>query len=629
MRVIFDKYGKIVGTPTTDDYWGQGDDLTTYLEAQFLDDNDTPIVFSSDQYVECVVERPDKQISPALLMSKINDAQSNLTVAQLTITNWITEVAGKLKFNIRLKETLGGTVTTKVTGICYRVIGQAIDPADQTITDAQYQALMDAFNSKEDVANKAQSMVGNQNSTTKYPSMAMLYNYIKDRIVLIDTPFESMALLEAALSNGSVGVFGATGIYSVNVSDGTKYDKAIVLINSRSGNYGYHATIVNGSFIEMLTGTILESGPSAGHLGVPGTQKKFDLNKIGLSNNGTLSGLSTTDKTTLVAAINEIVSFLGSTSGGSLVGFDSSAKTIVACLNEAREMIRQIVAGGLPSGEAQHATNATNDEDGNRIKTTYAKLWSNNEFHGLQTFLQGGIDAVYAYIYELYVNDDSTFEGDVDFNGTVKVTGNIIIPLAVNSNNAVRKDQLDQLETDLLTGTKTVNKSTNDAQGNTIHQHYGHSIRVISDTTNHIYTFQLLDAIGTVLNQEVIDLPIESLVVNGSYDSVNQKIILTLQNGNTIEIPIGALIGGLQTEITNDNKLSSDLVDDTNHINKFVSAVEKAQITTNKEDIAALEARVDDYSYASMVYDAEDESIVVTGIALSYDGSDEELIIVR
>ena len=89
------------------------------------------------------------------------------------------------------------------------------------------------------------------------------------------------------------------------------------------------------------------------------------------------------------------------------------------------------------------------------------------------------------------------------------------------------------------------------------------------------------------------------------------------------------MISGLQTEITSQNKLASDLVDDTNQSNKFVSASEKAQITTNKEDIAALEARVNDYSYASMVYDAQDESIVVTGIALSYDGSDEELIIVR
>jgi hypothetical protein len=89
------------------------------------------------------------------------------------------------------------------------------------------------------------------------------------------------------------------------------------------------------------------------------------------------------------------------------------------------------------------------------------------------------------------------------------------------------------------------------------------------------------------------------------------------------------LVAGLQTEITSQSPLESDLVSDTNQNHKFVTSGEKAQISTNASDIASLEARMDDYSYAEMVYDAEDESIVVTGIALSYDGSDEELIIIR
>ena len=60
-----------------------------------------------------------------------------------------------------------------------------------------------------------------------------------------------------------------------------------------------------------------------------------------------------------------------------------------------------------------------------------------------------------------------------------------------------------------------------------------------------------------------------------SYDSVNKKIVLTLENGNTVDIPVGDLIAGLQTEITSQNKLSSDLVDDTNSGNKFVTTSEK------------------------------------------------------
>jgi predicted nucleic acid-binding Zn-ribbon protein len=43
----------------------------------------------------------------------------------------------------------------------------------------------------------------------------------------------------------------------------------------------------------------------------------------------------------------------------------------------------------------------------------------------------------------------------------------------------------------------------------------------------------------------VIDLPLESVVVNGSYDTENKKIILTLQNESTIEISVADLVTGL------------------------------------------------------------------------------------
>ena len=631
MRVIFDKYGKIVGTPTTDDYWGQGDDLTIYLEAQFLDDNDQPIVFTNNQYLEVVVERPDGQVSPALLMNKVNDSNNHLTIGKLTITNWITEVAGKIKFNVRLKETdLNDYVTTKVTGICYRVIGQAIDPADQTITDAEYQALMDAFASKEDVANKATTIVGNEYSNTKYPTTRLLYDYIKERMILVDSAFTNLSDLEVEFSNGTAGIFTSNGLYSCKVGQSGAYRRVLAAVNVVSGNYGYQATIYSGEMIEVLTGTLIESGEQAGHLTIPATQKKYDLSKIGFADNGTLSGLSTTDKTSIVNAINEIYTFLGSTNRNSLSNsFTSNPKNVLNCLNELIQDINKIVAGTTSVGEAVHAVNATNDEDGNQIKSTYAKLAANNQFTGENEFRDEStfLGKIWADVAQF--DGQADFKSDVNVDGVLKVDGSIYIPLATSDYQAARKDQVDAVETAFLTGTKIANKATNDSSGNQINQFYGHSIEIIANSPTFQYTFQLKDATGTVLNEKTIDLPIESVVVSGTYDSANQKIVLTLQNGSTIDIPVGALISGLQTEITSQNKLASDLVDDTNQTNKFVSATEKEQITTNKEDIAALEARVDDYSYASMVYDAEDESIVVTGIALSYDGSDEELIIIR
>ena len=102
---------------------------------------------------------------------------------------------------------------------------------------------------------------------------------------------------------------------------------------------------------------------------------------------------------------------------------------------------------------------------------------------------------------------------------------------------------------------------------------YGAGITVTIDNTDFKITTTLKDQDGNTLGtSQVIDLPLESVVVDGTYDSVNKKIVLTLQNGNTIDIPVGDLISGLQTEITAQNPLDADLVDDSTSTHKFTTA---------------------------------------------------------
>lgn len=109
---------------------------------------------------------------------------------------------------------------------------------------------------------------------------------------------------------------------------------------------------------------------------------------------------------------------------------------------------------------------------------------------------------------------------------------------------------------------------------------YGSSFELSVNSSTFVVTASLKDQDGNVLGTtQTIDLPLESVVVSGSFDSTTKKIILTLQNGNTVEIPVGDLVAGLQTEITSSNKLSSDLVDDTNHTNKFVTSAEKTKLS--------------------------------------------------
>lgn len=106
---------------------------------------------------------------------------------------------------------------------------------------------------------------------------------------------------------------------------------------------------------------------------------------------------------------------------------------------------------------------------------------------------------------------------------------------------------------------------------------YGASLDLTIDPTTFVVTATLKDQDGNALGTpKTIDLPLETVVVDGSFDSTTKKIILELENGNTIEVPVGDLVAGLQSEITSTNKLDADLVDDTTSSHKFVSASEKS-----------------------------------------------------
>lgn len=71
------------------------------------------------------------------------------------------------------------------------------------------------------------------------------------------------------------------------------------------------------------------------------------------------------------------------------------------------------------------------------------------------------------------------------------------------------------------------------------------------DPSTYVLTIQLKDQDGTNIGEsQTVDLPLESTVVSGSYDAENKQIVLVLQSGNTIEIPVGDLVEGLQSTIT-------------------------------------------------------------------------------
>lgn len=75
---------------------------------------------------------------------------------------------------------------------------------------------------------------------------------------------------------------------------------------------------------------------------------------------------------------------------------------------------------------------------------------------------------------------------------------------------------------------------------------YATAISLSLNTQTYVLTAQLLNKDGEALGTaQTIDLPLESTVVSGSYDSNSKSLILTLVSGQTITIPISSLIEGL------------------------------------------------------------------------------------
>lgn len=113
---------------------------------------------------------------------------------------------------------------------------------------------------------------------------------------------------------------------------------------------------------------------------------------------------------------------------------------------------------------------------------------------------------------------------------------------------------------------------------------YGANVDLTLNTTDYKMTITLKDQDGNTLGTaKTVDFPIESVVVGGSYDATNKKVVLELKNGETIEFSVADLVSGLQSEITSTNKLDADLVDDSTSANKFVTAANKTT-WNNKQD---------------------------------------------
>lgn len=147
---------------------------------------------------------------------------------------------------------------------------------------------------------------------------------------------------------------------------------------------------------------------------------------------------------------------------------------------------------------------------------------------------------------------------------------------------------------------------------------YASNITIEMNPNTYVITTQLWDQKGARLGNAVqIDLPLESVVVGGYYDASHKQLVLTLKNSQTIIIPISDLIAGLQPTITATNKLSADLVDDSNTNNKFMSNTQYQRLISSVNKVKM--SGVSNISGLTIESDGTDKIITHTNTVNSVD----------
>ena len=178
-----------------------------------------------------------------------------------------------------------------------------------------------------------------------------------------------------------------------------------------------------------------------------------------------------------------------------------------------------------------------------------------------------------------FIGGDITDQTDLMnlFNGKVPTTRTI-------NNKALTADvvlKMSDLQNDANLATTTYVDAT------------GHTLSLSMNTTTYVLTINLLDKNENVIDTQTVDLPLEELVVSGSYDATNRKIVLTLKSGDTVDIPVSNLLAGLvnTSRRVGSNDLSADITATGlfNDIKDLTGTFTNKSIDADDNDISNLE----------------------------------------
>lgn len=202
-----------------------------------------------------------------------------------------------------------------------------------------------------------------------------------------------------------------------------------------------------------------------------------------------------------------------------------------------------------------------------------------------KTYVDNQDQAIYSYVDEEVARLETDINGKVDkletsgtrvYSHTDATQGEIIVSQSALPNFIPRYDNEARLKVNVpQLPFHAANKGYVDgketALTNLINK-AGHTLSLIQNTQTYDYVIQLKDKSGSVISSIDIDLPLEQIITSGYYDEEEKAIVLVLDNGSEVSIPIGDLVEGLIDQET----LTQELHD-------YVKDVEITSIKTVSE----------------------------------------------
>lgn len=150
---------------------------------------------------------------------------------------------------------------------------------------------------------------------------------------------------------------------------------------------------------------------------------------------------------------------------------------------------------------------------------------------------------------------------------------------------------------DIVAGTTEVGKAqsatsaTNDKNGNDITTFYAHNLSFSIDSSTYVLTIKMYDGNGDTLISQNVDLPLETVVVNGSYNEETKEVVLTLQNGSTISFSVADLVDGLASQAALNDEISARAAADLALQNAINAETARAKLAENNNATAASNAQ--------------------------------------